>query len=250
MKRNSGVPPAVLELRRRIQGPKEPAHHLSWKDLLGAPVAWLALLVSLFNAYYSIFYFVDDVRISIDAPASLFYHEPTESILITQPKRATFINAGTREAVITNMEIIFNQPDDRGVDVICRRGGIWRSAKLAFRPTVIKSGQIASVDLIYGDLKSPFQEMRADYKWIDDVIDVQGSNKNRQNGQLTIYECLKFTIVTSSGVSDQVTRYIAKSTIDRQSHFTSSGLIEYMYNPDRPIQLIYANPFHLSSDAN
>jgi hypothetical protein len=228
-----------------MQKRKKPGRSFPWREFVGSPTAWLALFVSLGSAYYSIFYYVDDIRVSVDSAPSLFFHKDTESILISEPKHATFINAGTRASVITHMEINFNQPDDKGVDLICRRGGIWRSGNLLFTPTVLKSGEIISFQLKYSDLQSPFKEISAGR--FDDRIDVQGQNANEQNAQLIVYVCLKFTIINPSGVSDQITRYISKSTIDRRSHYTASGMTQYMYDISKPIPLIYANPFGSTS---
>ncbi|MDF0523307.1 hypothetical protein P0R31_39640 [Bradyrhizobium yuanmingense] len=255
------VPPGVLEFRERLKRLSEPRStiaertkaFLAW---LGSPVAWLALFISAATAYYNIFYYVDEVRVSIDELPMVFFNKEANVFMVTGPKSFAFVNTGTRAILIQKVELDFNQPlEKETARVPCKVGGIWRGLDLQFAPTVLKPGEISAVpvtsrlgnNLVYAP-QVKFDELKQKHPYIDSVIDVQGNNASVQTSEMTLDSCLRFVIITPDGAMDQVRMHVANYTVNKSSPPQNSAGASYQFNPDSPVSLLRASSFRSKTE--
>lgn len=250
------VPQGVVEFRKRLKQLGKPQNAIgkrlkkfvSW---IGSPVAWLALFVSVGTAYYSIFYYVDEVRLSIDELPMVYFDKDSNAFMVTGPKSLIFINTGTRAILIQKVELDFNQPgENEKRRVPCEVGGIWRGLDLQFTPTVVKPGEINAVPVTYKSRSNlvylpniKFEELKQRNEKIDDAFDVQGLNGNPSTDLMTLDSCFRFVIVTPSGATDQARIRIADYSIKKSSPPQNSALAHWQFNSDIPVGLYRSSSF-------
>ncbi|MGO6966601.1 hypothetical protein [Rhizobium leguminosarum] len=122
---------------RRLKSVKRP----DWRAWIGSPTAWLALLLSAGNAFYSIFYFSDELTIIVQDDAAA-YHKEGGKVSVYAPNGVVFVNSGTRPVAITEVTLSYSQPL---VGDECDGGG---NFNLDFPQTVIKPGDIITLSPI------------------------------------------------------------------------------------------------------
>jgi hypothetical protein len=224
---HSDLPPTARAFRDRLQQMSEKAKSkrlkFAWKDWIGSPTAWLALLISGVTAYYNLFYRSDDIRVSISSP-SLFYNPKTELIEVSIPSDVTVINAGNRTAALTRMQIFFAQPFE-GQRPSCKGGAEIQFGAASHKPLIVKAAEITSLEL-----DNPDAGKRR-------TISVSDENKKRPNGKFDVISCATFSIILPDGVEREITIPLAEYTVDSKARW-GVGAPERRRDPDKPIVLL------------
>jgi len=125
---------------RRPKNTKE--NQSSWKSWIGSPTAWLALLLSAGNAFYSIFYYSDELTI-ITQDESAAYTLDENKVTVFSPAAFVFVNSGTRPVAVTDMWVFFDQPNkDYPEREDCSPVGPRVGLQMVFQPSVLKPHDI------------------------------------------------------------------------------------------------------------
>jgi hypothetical protein len=101
------------------------------------------LCVALANAYFSLLFIVDDIRVVVrGGPALPEATVPGGYVDLTAPYTLSFINSGTRAAVITDVYISLEFDDEHP---ICEGRNDWNVASVNLEPVIIKAGEIVLI---------------------------------------------------------------------------------------------------------
>jgi hypothetical protein len=167
--------------RKRLRGPKK--QKANWQFWIGSPTAWLALVLSFANAFYSLIYHSDELRV---IPSRIqFVVRTTEigirDIGIPRPDKITFINSGSRPIAILGLTMELIQPPS-GVDdtkLHCRSGfgvdAMDAMRTLTFDQLVVKQYEVVTREVKFDQEDGPrvsFVEMneRNQQEWVPSAV--------------------------------------------------------------------------------
>ena len=164
----------------------------SAKEWLPIGISVLSLLVSAATGYLANLRQVDDIRV-IASPYPDFYLKG-KTLVSTGVQRLTFINSGTRNAVITGISLMiinFGNTNLVGAENECNtKGRFYRSQKYNFEGLVLKPGDISAIQLQVAD-----GEWRKRKTAGDEFTDDLGTDPVFEGGD-TISTCLEIALTT------------------------------------------------------
>jgi len=170
----------------------------SAKDWVAIGISLLALVVSAATGYLANLRQVDDIRVIASIPPE-FYLRGENTLVSNGRQSLTFINAGTRNAVITDIFLqITNLGGENEVkkDECSEKGRLIDFEAFDFEGLVLKPGDISTIQL-----------QTANRKWVkaaDEFIEDLGPNPIFKRGD-TISTCLKIALTTPDAYIPEIT---------------------------------------------
>jgi hypothetical protein len=97
------------DFRKRLRGPEQ--NKETWKFWIGSPVAWIALALSLWTAFYTFVYHSDELSVVFDNVLIVRSPDPLKFMVVRVklPKAITFVNSGSRPITATKFGILIAQ---------------------------------------------------------------------------------------------------------------------------------------------
>jgi hypothetical protein len=169
-----------------------------WHSWIGSPTAWLALFLSVINAFNTFFYYSDNLTVVISKPKVT--KDNDNNWVIMNPASFLFINNGSRPLAVSGGEVGIKRANVGSADLEC--SGQPRSA--VYHPVKLERKVIKPHDIISVEIENPgIAGVAEDY---------------RSTGELMVF-CMRFQV---QSVDISFRKVIEVGRI----YFESSGLAE------------------------
>ena len=204
--------------RKRLRGPTKVK--TDWRFWIGSPIAWLAFVISLTSAFYSLIYHSDELGIVVPP---LFPRVVADQISFGAPHFFTFINSGSRPIAVLSVHMVFVQPQQGMNRADCSHGEVY-----FFKPfvqLVVRPYETVTYRLTFSDADGSGRILlpKSDF------------NRGVERGAPSYVACLTF-----HGVAADTTEWFKTVEVDHfdRGEFHSSELMQA-----KPQYLIKRNTF-------